>query len=140
MTSDAKPSKLLLDLGNSDAIWLFPNLIKDFVYNRPNIQDYLGRGFNGDIFGKRSRIKELSIGDFNLEKPLIAMPDEYSIQHLTLVKERKGSVGNDVLRRFTVILDYPNKKIYLKKNRDFLRAISFQYEWLRYQAGWNGMG
>ena len=125
MSKEAKPSKLLLDLGNSDAIWLFPKLIKDFVYNRPNIQDYLGRGFNGDIYGKRSRIKELSIGDFTLEKPLTAMPDEYSIQHLSIAKDRKGSIGNDVLRRFTVIFDYPNSKIYLKKNRNFNEPFLF---------------
>ena len=56
MTNDKKSSKLLIDLGNSDAIWLFPTLIKNFVYNRPNIDDFLGRGFNGDIYGKRSRI------------------------------------------------------------------------------------
>lgn len=125
MSKEAKPSKLLLDLGNSDAIWLFPKLIKDFVYNRPNIQDYLGRGFNGDIYGKRSRIKELSIGDFTLEKPLTAMPDEYSIQHLSIAKDRKGSIGNEVLRRFTVIFDYPNSKIYLKKNRNFNEPFLF---------------
>lgn len=34
MTNEKKNSKLLIDLGNSDAIWLFPTLIKDFVYNR----------------------------------------------------------------------------------------------------------
>ncbi|WP_417429655.1 PDZ domain-containing protein [Halpernia sp.] len=125
MTNEAKPSKLLIDLGNSDAMWLFPKLIKDFVYNRPNIDDYLGRGFNGDIYGKRSRIKELSIGNFNLEKPLTAMPDEYSIQHLNLAKDRKGSIGNEVMRRFTVIFDYPNSKIYLKKNRNFHEPFLF---------------
>ncbi|MEG0762175.1 MAG: peptide-binding protein, partial [Chryseobacterium sp.] len=70
MTNERKSSKLLIDLGNSDAIWLFPALIKDFVYNRPNIDDYLGRGFNGDVFGKRSRIHHFYLGDFKFEKPL----------------------------------------------------------------------
>lgn len=119
MTNDPKDSKLLLDLGNTDAIWLFPKLIKDFVYNRPNIEDYLGRGFNGDIFGKRSRIHNLYLGKFKFEKPLIAMPDEYSIQNLNLVKDRKGSIGSEILRRFTVAFDYKNEKLYLKKNRNF---------------------
>lgn len=119
MTNEAKSSKLLIDLGNTDAIWLFPKLIKDFVYNRPNIDDYLGRGFNGDIFGKRSRIHNLYLGKFKFEKPLIAMPDEYSIQNLNLVKDRKGSIGSEILRRFTVAFDYQDEKLYLKKNRDF---------------------
>lgn len=125
MKDVSTPSKLLLDLGNSDAVWLFPKLIKDFVYNRPNIEDYLGRGFNGDIYGKRSRIKEISLAGFSFEKPHAAMPDEYSIQHLRLVKNRKGSLGNEILRRFTVILDYPENKIYLKKNANFYQPFLF---------------
>ena len=119
MTNQKVESKMLLDLGNSDAIWLFPKLIKDFVYNRPNIEDYLGQGFNGDIFGKRSRIHGLYIGNYAFDKPLSAMPDEFSIQNLKIVKDRKGSIGSEILRRFTVIFDYPNRKIYLRKNKHF---------------------
>ncbi|EQB93923.1 aspartyl protease family protein [Elizabethkingia anophelis] len=125
MTTTPKPSKLLIDLGNGDPVWIFPSLIKDFVYNRPNIDDYLGRGFNGDIFGKRSRIRKFSIGEFSFDKPLTAMPDEFSIQHLKLVPDRKGSIGGEILRRFTVFFDYPNSKIYLKKNRNYNDPFHF---------------
>lgn len=118
-------SKMLLDLGNSDAVWLFPKLIKDFIYNRPNINDYLGQGFNGDIFGKRSRIHRLYIGEFTFEKPLTAMPDEYSIQNLKLVPDRKGSVGSEIMRRFTVLFDYPHNKLYLRRNRHYKDPFLF---------------
>lgn len=117
MKHDKQSSKLLLDLGNTDSVWLFPALIKDFIYNRPNIDDFLGRGFSGDIFGKRSRINSLSIGKFTFRKPIASMPDEYSIQHLNLVKDRKGSVGSEILRRFHIILDYVDNRIYLKANK-----------------------
>jgi len=117
MKHEKQSSKLLLDLGNTDSVWLFPALIKDFIYNRPNIDDFLGRGFSGDIFGKRSRINSLYIGKFKLDKPIASMPDEYSIQHLKLVKDRKGSIGSEILRRFTVIFDYQDQRIYFKSNR-----------------------
>lgn len=140
MTREKKASKLLIDLGNSDAIWLFPTLIKDFVYNRPNIDDFLGRGFNGDIYGKRSRIHNFYLGDFKFEKPLTAMPDEYSIQHVNLVKDRKGSVGGEIMRRFSLIFDYPNNKLYLKKNRNFddpfhfnMSGLDFKQDGLEWQ-------
>ncbi|GAB0155295.1 hypothetical protein CHRYSEOSP005_05560 [Chryseobacterium sp. Alg-005] len=133
MTNEKKSSKLLIDLGNSDPIWLFPTLIKNFVYNRPNIDDFLGRGFNGDIYGKRSRIHNFYIGDFKFEKPLTAMPDEYSIQHVTLVEDRKGSVGGEIMRRFTVIFDYPNEKLYLKKNRHFDDPFHFNMSGLDFR-------
>jgi len=140
MTNEKKDSKLLIDLGNSDAIWLFPTLIKNFVYNRPNIDDFLGRGFNGDIYGKRSRIHNFYLGDFKFEKPLTSMPDEFSIQHVNLVENRKGSVGGEIMRRFTVIFDYPNKKLYLKKNRNFddpfhfnMSGLDFKQDGLEWQ-------
>lgn len=125
INSEKVNSKMLVDLGNSDAVWLFPKLIKNFSYNRPNIDDYLGRGFNGDIFGKRSRIHELSLGDFSFKKPLTAMPDEYSIQSLKLVPDRKGSIGNDIFRRFSVIFDYPNNRIFLRKNSHYKDPFLF---------------
>ncbi|MFS4470837.1 PDZ domain-containing protein [Chryseobacterium sp. T20] len=133
MTNEKKDSKLLVDLGNNDAIWLFPTLIKNFVYNRPNIDDFLGRGFNGDIFGKRSRIHNFYLGSFKFEKPLTAMPDEFSIQHVTLVENRKGSVGSEIMRRFTVVFDYPAKKIYLKKNRFFNDPFHFNMSGLDFK-------
>jgi len=133
MTNERNSSKLLIDLGNSDPIWLFPKLIKDFVYNRPNIDDFLGRGFNGDIYGKRSRIHNFYLGDFKFEKPLTAMPDEYSIQHVSLVEHRKGSVGGDIMRRFTVAFDYSRGKIYLKKNRNFDDPFHFNMSGLDFR-------
>lgn len=133
MTNEKKDSKLLIDLGNNDAIWLFPTLIKNFVYNRPNIDDFLGRGFNGDILGKRSRIHNFYLGSFKFEKPLTAMPDEYSIQHVTLVENRKGSVGSEIMRRFTVVFDYPAKKLYLKKNRFFNDPFHFNMSGLDFK-------
>lgn len=133
MTNEKKDSKLLIDIGNSDAIWLFPTLIKNFVYNRPNIDDFLGRGFNGDIYGKRSRIHNFYLGNFKFEKPLTSMPDEFSIQHVNLVENRKGSIGSEIMRRFTVIFDYPNKKLYLKRNRYFNDPFHFNMSGLDFK-------
>lgn len=133
MTHERMRSRLLIDLGNSDPVWLFPALIKDFVYNRPYIDDYLGRGFNGDVYGKRSRIHHLYLGDFTFEKPLTAMPDEFSIQHVNLVEDRKGSIGGDIMRRFTVAFDYRHQKMYLRKNTDFNEPFHFNMSGLDFR-------
>lgn len=133
MTNEKKSSKLLIDLGNSDPIWLFPTLIKDFVYNRPNIDDFLGRGFNGDIYGKRSRIHNFYLGNFKFEKPLTAMPDEFSIQHVNFVESRKGSIGGDIMRRFTVAFDYTHQKMYVKKNGNYYDPFHFNMSGLDFK-------
>ena len=35
------------------------------------------------------------------------------------IRDRDGSIGGDILKRFTIIYDYPNNKISLKKNGQF---------------------
>jgi hypothetical protein len=126
-------SKLLIDLGNSDALWIFPSVASPFINKKPSIDDYLGRGFNGDIFGKRSRIFNFSIAGFSFEKPLMAMPDENSIKHVILVDGRKGSVGGEIMRRFTVGFDYPNHRLYLRKNKAYDEPFHFNMSGLDFE-------
>ena len=113
------PVKLLLDIGNSDAIWLFQNEFKQIKIPDKNFEDYLGKGFSGDIFGKRAQIKKFAMAKLEFQNPVIAFPDSTSIRHVTLVKDRSGSVGSEILKRFTVVFDYPNKKIFLRRNKNF---------------------
>jgi hypothetical protein len=42
-------AKLLIDVGNSDAIWLFQNSAKGIYVPEKNFDDYLGKGFSGDV-------------------------------------------------------------------------------------------
>ena len=116
---------MLLDLGNSDALWLFPNRIPNFNYNRPNIDDFLGRGFNGDIYGKRSRIHAIKLGNNTLNEPIVSMPSNESVQSMNFVKDRIGSIGSDILKRFTVIFDYKNSNFYIKKSKRIKDPFKF---------------
>jgi membrane-associated protease RseP (regulator of RpoE activity) len=42
-----------------------------------------------------------------------------------MVKDRSGSVGSEILKRFTVVFDYPNQKMFLKKNGSFYTPFSY---------------
>lgn len=119
LTNKGEDSKLLMDLGNSDAIWLFPYVGEKYITSHPFIEDYLGSGFNGDIMGKRGRIHHFSLGKFSFEKPLVVVPDSISIQNLHIVPQRKGSIGNEIFRRFKMLIDYPRNALYLKRNNNF---------------------
>ncbi|WON93138.1 PDZ domain-containing protein [Sphingobacterium sp. UGAL515B_05] len=113
--------RVLIDMGNSDALMLIPSKLNNFDIKPPFIDDYIGQGFNGEIYGKRNRIRSLELGPFAMNYPLVAYPELSSLQHATFVSERIGSIGNELLRRFKVVFDYPNKSIYLHKNKDFDR-------------------
>lgn len=114
-----KQVKLLIDSGSSDALWLFDE--KDFLTENPKnyFDDYLGQGLNGNIFGKRSKIAEVTIGAFKLKDVKVAFPESENFENVHILEGRNGSIGNELLKRFTVILDYQSNKITLKKNSNF---------------------
>ena len=117
--SKSVPVKLLIDSGGSDALWLFENSVENINVPEKFFDDFLGRGLSGSVYGKRSKISSFSIGTFLLESVNTAFPDSTSISVAKKFKERNGSLGGEILKRFNVIFDYPNKKISLRKNSNF---------------------
>jgi len=120
-----KEVTLLIDSGSSDAIWIFDD--KDFINTTliKSFDDFLGQGLSGGIFGKRSKLSKIGIGNFELKNVKVAFPDKESMENIKFFDERDGSVGGDILKRFTTIYDFPNKTISLKKNGYF--KASFHY-------------
>ncbi len=115
---------LLLDSGSGSSIWLFENKEKGIQVEHNSFRDFLGKGFNGEIYGRRTKIEELHIGDFKLEQVTASFPDSIYIQKVTQ-KNREGTLGGNVLRRFNLIVDYPNKKITFKKNSFFEKPFNY---------------
>lgn len=110
------PVKLLIDSGGGDALWLFQHSNPDIIVSDKYFDDFLGKGLNGNIFGKKSRIQKLKIGSFEFEDAAVSYPDSTSMVKMHSNKDRNGTLGAGILKRFLVIMDYPNRKITLKKN------------------------
>ena len=133
------PVKLLVDTGSSDALWLFHDPEKGVEIPDKNYDDFLGKGLSGDIFGKRTRLKGIRIGDFLLNDAKAAFPYRESFSAIKNLGNRNGSLGGEVLKRFNMVFDYSRKRIYLKKNSNFkdpfqynLAGIDLQHNGLRY--------
>lgn len=123
--SNVLQAKLLIDLGNSDALWLFEKQSEQIVVPTKNFKDYLGKGFSGDVLGKRARVGQLKMSRFEFRSPIAAFPDSISLRSVRMVPGRVGSVGGEILRRFTVVLDYSNGLLYLKKNKSFNSPFTY---------------
>lgn len=117
------PAKLLVDIGNSDAFWVFEN--DKIKLPEKNFPDFLGKGFSGDIEGHRAKMAEFSLAGFEFKNPIVSFPDSSSIKNVKMVANRVGSVGGEVLKRFTVVMDYADKKMYLKKNSKFNDSFTY---------------
>ncbi len=113
------PVKLLVDTGASHSLWL--DAFSDTLIKVPETttEVFLGKGLNGDIFGKLGKIPEVQIGNFVFSDPIVAFPDSISAGQSKGLDYRNGTLGAELLRRFNVIIDYPNKKITLAKNNNF---------------------
>ena len=142
---DYNNQNMLIDIGNSDGLWLFKNEIDNLHLPNNVFYDELGKGFNGIISGERGTVNRVNIGKYEFEQPLIAIPNPESIQFINVKNNRKGSVGNEILRRFTLILDYNNAKIYYKPNKNFddafhynrsgLTIVHANFEWKKESIG-----
>ncbi len=129
--------KLLVDTGSSDAVWLFEDEDKGLDIPLQNYEDFLGKGLNGKIFGKRTKVNSIKIGEFSVKDAKAAFPDMNTFSNATILAGRNGSVGGGILKRFNIIFNYPAKEITLKKNGNF--AKPFQYNMCGLQLQHNGV-
>lgn len=119
------PVKLLIDTGGSDAVWLFEGTKEELKTPKKFFRDIIGEGFSGTIYGNRSRVPKISIGKFIIGEPTVSFLDSSSTFNARKFKERNGSIGGAILKRFKVWVDYPNKRIILKKNASLNKGFYY---------------
>ena len=117
------PVKLLIDTGAGHALWLDLRSHPQLKFPENTIESFLGRGLNGEIYGKMGRIKKLYIDKFELKDVIASYPDSLSLGKAIGLDERNGSLGSEVLRRFKLIIDYSNKQISFIPNNLFLGSF-----------------
>jgi hypothetical protein len=119
------PVKLLMDTGSSDALWLFPDPEKGLAVPEKHYEDYLGKGLSGTIYGKRTKIRQVRLGDFVLRDAKAAFPHMESFRLASNLGDRNGSAGGELLKRFNMIVNYPKGQITLAKNALFNKPFQF---------------
>ncbi|MGB5171320.1 MAG: aspartyl protease family protein [Eudoraea sp.] len=131
------PVNLLIDTGSSDAVWLFPDKYKGLEVPDKFYDDFLGKGLNGTIFGKRTMVKSIRLGSHTLKDAKAAFPDMNTFGLDANLGNRNGSLGGEILKRFNVIVNYSSNEIRLRKNAYFKKP--FQYNMSGLQIRHNGL-
>ncbi|MGB1979472.1 MAG: aspartyl protease family protein [Flavobacteriaceae bacterium] len=129
----AMKAPLLIDTGSSDALWLF-EAEGTIEKTAPLFEDFLGRAINGDIFGERGKIKSIHMGRHTLKNVKVAYPEMDNFKAIDVLSGRIGSLGGELLSRFTLYLDYPNQRMAVKASKRIkdpfyynMSGISLQY-------------
>lgn len=120
--------KLLVDTGASHALLLHTNSKNDggqVALPKKTLEGSLGRGLLGDINGHIARLPTLDVGGFTFSDVLASFPEASSYALSPQEKERDGTLGGEVLSRFTVIIDYPHNALYLQRLPDHKRPFIF---------------
>lgn len=83
------------------------------------------QGFGGKKQMHISIIKELRIGPYKFRKvPTYILEDDFNI---LAYPSQGGLIGDDLLRRFNVILNYPQREIHLTPNSHFNDLFDYSY-------------
>ena len=100
----------------SDGLWMFKeDSLSTLGYGY--YEDFLGMSVSGEIFGKRSKIEQLNFAGEVFEDVKVSYPYEANLpKEIKEFSERAGSIGGELLKRFTVVMDYSRAKMYLKAN------------------------
>lgn len=103
-----------IDYAAADAIVLLEK--PDMKYSLPKETEdvYIGRGLSGDIYGKSGKISKLIIGKYELNDVVASIT---SAKVRSKQDNADAILGIGSLRRFNLIFDYFNKKLYLKPNK-----------------------
>lgn len=119
------PVKLLLDTGAGLPLLLFGNT-HPLLHPPVNaIPSNIGMGLGGYLEGFTGRINSFDFGPFSQTGVVTYFQVLDTTQNLDHLNKRNGLIGNGILERFQVILDYQNAKIWLKPSRKYTQPFAY---------------
>ena len=129
-------AKLLVDSGASHGLMLDPGSDVRITVPANTISSVIGRGLGGEITGKVGRVRSLKLGAYEVKDVIASFPDPNSyFDSLKLgATKRNGAIGGEVLSRFTVIFNFPDEEIYLKKNPQFKKKFHYNLSGMMVKA------
>ncbi len=119
-------AKYLMDTGASIALLLYINGQPNVELPPQFITTKIGMGLGGYLEGFLGRTKQLEIGKFPLEDVITNFQEIPPDADTTYLNGRNGIIGNQILNRFTIVVDYINSKVYFKSEKKFRQK--FQYD------------
>ncbi|MBS1662582.1 MAG: aspartyl protease family protein [Bacteroidetes bacterium] len=127
--SDAQkiPSRFYFDTGAGLCTLLSSDFVSDSALLDSRKKSYYtqAQGLGGKATMKLTTVREVRIGPFRFRKvPTYIFDDQYNV---TSYPNLGGLIGNDILRRFNVILNYSNRMIYLTPNTHYREQFDYSY-------------
>lgn len=122
--------KFYFDTGAGLCMLLNEDLVQDSSLLRKKRKLYptVAEGLGGKKSMDLTVIREVRVGPYRFRNvPIYIFEDEFNITSYPVLG---GLIGNDILRRFNVVLNYPEQEIYIRPNKHFLDSFDYSYSGL----------
>lgn len=119
--------KFFFDTGAGLCLLLSDDYVKDSAIFRPDkkmiITQVEGLGSKKEM--RMTTVKRVTIGPYHFKNvPTHIFKDEFNV---TSYPELGGLIGNDLLRRFNLVINYAENEIHLKPNGHFRDNFDYSY-------------
>ncbi|MFL5741675.1 MAG: aspartyl protease family protein [Flavisolibacter sp.] len=130
-------ARFLYDMGAGLNMMLSTDFLRDsaLLSKKRKLFTKEAEGLGGKIDMHMTVIKEVKLGPYRFRNvPIYVFDDTYNI---TSYPYLGGLIGNDLLRRFNIILNYDHRDIYLVPNSHFSESFDYAYSGLElyYEEG-----
>ncbi|OAV44527.1 aspartyl protease family protein [Lewinella sp. 4G2] len=116
------PRKLLLDTGASISLLL--HTFRDTIIAQdlpvPTLPGYLANGIGGSVDGNVGRIRNLKLADRTLED-VVTYFQVLDTTGMLNLNGRQGIIGNRILSRFNIVVDYVRQTVYFRPDKKAIR-------------------
>ena len=120
-------SRFYFDTGAGLCLLLSSDFVSDSAILDPKRKTYLtqAQGLGGKASMRLTVVKELKVGPYRFKRvPTYIFDDDYNV---TSYPNLGGLLGNDILRRFNVVLNYDRREIYLLPNSHYRDQFDYSY-------------
>jgi len=129
MVMDDRPinSRFIFDTGAGLCFLLSQDFVEDSAVLRKGRKIYptQAEGLGGKKVMSLTVLKEVKLGPYKFRSvPVHIFDDEYNV---TTYPVLGGIVGNDLLRRFNLIVNYPEQTIHIKPNTHMNESFDYSY-------------
>jgi len=129
------PLKLLLDTGAGLSVLLYTDTHPDLKVPSKIINSQIGFGLGGFLEGYVGRVESIEMSPFKFNGVTTNFQELGDLFDSTLTNDRNGILGNQILMRFTVVIDYVRGNLYLKPEKEYQKPFKFDKSGLMLIAG-----
>lgn len=127
--------RFLIDTGAGLTALVSAHTHSDLEVPKTSILTSVGAGLGGQVSGFVSRVPRLEIGPFAFQDMVTSFQDIPDSLQWPVSVSRNGLIGNELLSRFDVWLDYVDERLYVRPVRKWQEAFRYDRSGLVLVAG-----